>query len=346
MVVTRNNKTMQLLKNIGLVILLTSLSLVGAAQQNLSYKALLDTNHILIGDQVALRILVSQSTKMKVGFPIYKDSIVSGVEVLSDFPVDTIKKDSGQVSLVKTYLLTSFDTGSYTIPNLKLLILTVGAQPDTVSLENLMLHVSTVAVDTTKGDIKDIKAPFGAPLTFSEIAPWLFGGLGIVALIGLIIWLVIRRIQNKPLLSMVKPDEPADVMAFRLLSDLKGKKLWQNNHFKQYHSELTEILRVYIYRVFGVNALEQTSDEILQAMASKKLLTPEMLDSLRTIFTTADFTKFAKYTPSPDENESSIKLSELFVEKTRPTVAVPKAESNQVDRNAENKDSSPLNSSN
>ncbi len=335
---------MQLLKNIGLLTVLMGLSMFGIAQQNLSYKAVLDTNHILIGDQVALRILVSQSPKMKIGFPIFKDSLVSGIEVLSDRPVDTLKKDNGLVSLVKSYLLTSFDTGSYTIPNLKLLLLMEGAKPDTISLDNLMLHVGSVAIDTTKSSIKDIKPPLSAPLTFREVAPWLFGGLGVVALVGLIIWLVIRRIQNKPLLSMVKNDEPADSMAIRLLAELKEKNLWQNNHFKQYHSELTEILRVYIYRMFGVNALEQTSDEILQSMAAKKILTTDLLDSLRTVFTVADLTKFAKYTPLPDENINSMTISEQFVEKTKPVAAAVEVEANQTDGKSENKDTT-LNSS-
>jgi hypothetical protein len=308
---------MQLFKNILLFTIITSLSQLGIAQQNFSYKAILDTNHILIGDHVAMRILVSQSPKMKVGFPIYSDSLVSGVEVLADVPVDTVNKENGQVSLVKTYVLTSFDTGSYTIPNIKLLLLIQGAKPDTISLEKLVLHVATVVVDTSKSEFKDIKPPIKAPLTFGEVAPWFFGGLGVIALIGLIVWLVIRGMQNKPLLSMIKPDEPADIMAFRLLAELKNKKLWQNGHLKQYHSELTEILRVYIYREFGINALEQTSDEILQSMMMQKLLTPDMIDSLRTVFTVADLTKFAKYNPVPEENETSIRLSEQFVEKTK-----------------------------
>jgi len=49
----------------------------------------------------------------------------------------------------------------------------------------------------------------------------------------------------------------------------------------------------------------------------QKLLTPDMIDSLRTVFTVADLTKFAKYNPVPEENETSIRLSEQFVEKTK-----------------------------
>ena len=295
---------------------------LGFSQQNLSFKAMLDTNKILIGDQVALRIMVTHSNKIKVSFPSFKDSITSGIEVLSEFPVDTIEKKDGQVALSKAYLLTSFDTGSYTIPESKILLLVDGAKPDTLITDSLSLRVNTVAVDTTKADVKDIKPPIEAPLSFSEVAPWIFGGLGILAFIALVVWLIIRRIQHKPLLTISKPEEPADVAALRLLTELRQEKIWQNNHFKLYHSRLTEILRVYIYRVLQVNALEQTSDEVLHSLSVQNTISAENQNLLRTIFTVADLTKFAKHTPSAIENEESINLAEAFVRNTRPTPAV------------------------
>lgn len=295
---------------------------LGYAQQNLSYKAVLDTNRILIGDQVAMRIYVTHSSKIQVVFPPYKDSIMHGIEVLSDFPVDTIERKGDQITLSKAYLLTSFDTGAYTIPESKILLLHSGANADTLKTEALLLKVSTVAIDTTKADFKDIKPPIEVPITFSEIAPWLFGGFGFLAILALISWFIIRRLQKKPLLSISKPEEPADVIALRQLNKLKEEKLWQNNQLKLYHSRLTEILRVYIDNTFSINALEQTSEETLQCIASQNLTNTENQAILRTIFTIADLTKFAKFTPSAIENEENLKLAEQFVLKTIPTVEV------------------------
>lgn len=295
---------------------------LGYAQQNLSYKAVLDTNRMLIGDQVAMHIYVTHSNNIQVVFPPYKDSIMHGIEVLANFPVDTIEKKGDQITLSKAYLLTSFDTGAYTIPESKILLLHAGANVDTLKTEALSLKVFTVAVDTTKADFKDIKPPVEVPITFGEIAPWLFGGLGFLAILALISWFIIRRLQKKPLLFISKPDEPADVIALRQLNKLKEEKLWQNNQIKLYHSRLTEILRVYIDQTFRVNALEQTSEETLQCMASQNLTNTENQSILRNIFTLADLTKFAKLTPSAIENEESLKLAEQFVLKTRPTVEV------------------------
>jgi len=118
-----------------MVAVLLLLSSGGFAQQNLSFKAMLDTNKILIGDQVALRILVTHSNKIKVAFPVYKDSLIPGIEVLADFPVDTVKVVGDQVALSKAYLLTSFDTGSYTLPESKILLLLLSTCPSHANLD-------------------------------------------------------------------------------------------------------------------------------------------------------------------------------------------------------------------
>ena len=303
----------------GSVLLFLLLASVGYAQQSFSYKALLDTNKILIGDQVAMRIFVTHSKHVQVSFPSYKDSIIPGIEVLADFPVDTANLGGEQISLSKVYLLTSFDTGAYTIPESKILILHTGAIADTVSTEALQLRVNTVAIDTTKADFKDIKPPIEAPITFSEIAPWLFGGIGFLALLALVTWFIIRKIQNKPLLSISRPNEPSDVMALRLLNNLKQEKLWQNKQVKLYHSKLTEILRTYIDQSLQINALEQTSEETLQDIAKHTDISADDQNKIRMIFTVADLTKFAKFTPSDTENEESMKLGEAFILNTKPT---------------------------
>jgi len=258
-----------------------------------------------------------------------------GIEVLADFPVDTIAKEGDQVSLSKAYLLTSFDSGSYTIPEPRLLLLLKGAKADTIITELLHLRVNTIAIDTTKAVLRDIKPPMKAPITFSEIAPWLFGGIGFIALLALVAWFIIRRIQNKPLLSIAKTQEPADVQAIRLLSNLRQEKLWQNNKFKQYHSNITEIIRVYIYRTQQINALEQTSEETLQSIRNQNIVTTENQTLLRTIFTVADLTKFAKYTPTSFENEESINFAETFVRNTKVVSEVTKDESTSVEQNNE-----------
>ena len=47
------------------------------------------------------------------------------------------------------------------------------------------------------------------------------------------------------------------------LEKLKGEKLWQAGKVKDYYTELTDIVRIYIEERYGVQAIEMTTEEIL-----------------------------------------------------------------------------------
>ena len=68
-----------------LVILIVVLlgCIAGVKAQNIEYIAELDTNYIMIGDQIHLKMKVKADPGVRVVFPLLKDTIVSGVEVIS-----------------------------------------------------------------------------------------------------------------------------------------------------------------------------------------------------------------------------------------------------------------------
>ena len=94
------------------------------------------------------------------------------------------------------------------------------------------------------------------------------------------------------------------------LDNLAEKKLWQNGRDKEFHTELTEILRQYIEARFAVPAMEKTSDEILDELYELAESQKASLANLKQILSIADLVKFAKYHPYADENQ-------LFVEQTK-----------------------------
>ena len=62
--------------------------------------------------------------------------------------------------------------------------------------------------------------------------------------------------------------------------------------------------------------MEMTSDEILREAEFLKSGKPSSLDALRQILQLADLVKFAKWNPSPGENELSLINAYLFVNQT------------------------------
>ncbi|MBL7893041.1 MAG: hypothetical protein JNL63_10450, partial [Bacteroidia bacterium] len=93
------------------------------------------------------------------------------------------------------------------------------------------------------------------------------------------------------------------------------EKLWQEGKVKQYHSRLTDILRLYIEARFKIPALEQTSDEIMSNFRSV-LIDEESKKKIKQVFLVADLVKFAKEQPLPSENELSLTNAFDFVNGT------------------------------
>jgi hypothetical protein len=89
---------------------------------------------------------------------------------------------------------------------------------------------------------------------------------GLAAILVIIIIILFIRYFRKvppPMVAVEVPKIPAHVIAYEKLEKLKSEKLWQEGKLKAYHSLLTDILREYIENRFKIQALEQTTDEIL-----------------------------------------------------------------------------------
>jgi hypothetical protein len=110
---------------------------------------------------------------------------------------------------------------------------------------------------------------------------------------------------------------PAHVVALNELDKIKQEKPWQQGRSKEYHTELTDIIREYIERVFNVNSMEMTSEEILEHLRILRLEQKTAYLGLTQLLRLADLVKFAKFNPTPDEHELSLSNSYLFVNETK-----------------------------
>jgi len=301
------------------------LSLLLVNGQEIKLKTALEHDTIWLGDQIKLLIVVEQNAGTKIEFPQLPDSILK-VEILSRSKIDTSKLEGTRIQLKQTCLVTCFDSGAHVIPALVFKIRKEGSI-DSLKSNNLTLFVKMPPVDLKKGPI-DIKKPFSAPITFKEIAPWLFGIILICALVFLIVYAISRRHKNKPLFQRpLKPKLPPHVIALQELDKLKGEELWQHEKVKDYYTRLTDIVRVYIEERFTISAMEKTTFEILSSFKEKESqIVDKSVIELKEILEVADLVKFAKLTPLPDENHHMLSNAYLFVKETavEAVVEVPK----------------------
>lgn len=295
-----------------------------AEAQTFAAEASLDTNEILIGDQVRYQWSISGPAEYHIIPPVLNDTVIDKIEILEQSDIDTISAKEGErLALRKQMILTSFDSGEYRLPPLKF----IAISPEKDSLEVLtneqFLTVNTVEVDTTEA-IKDIKGPIEEPFTLEEAMPYIMGGLALAAIILAAIYIIRRLKKKKPILVKPKPKVPPHVTAYNELEKLKKKKLWQNNFIKQYYTELTDIIRMYIEGRFDINAMEMITSEILESLQTRNI-PGDSLRKLEQTLTLADLVKFAKANPLPTEHDESMKNTIAFVDETK-AKAIPASE--------------------
>ncbi|MBR5249864.1 MAG: hypothetical protein IKV28_04670 [Bacteroidales bacterium] len=270
---------------------------------------------LLIGDQTQWEIQLQVTPKTELLLKPLENPAAPGVEVIENWCVDTLSKRQDELTLKVHATLTSFDSGSFKVPGREFYLLHPDGQVDTLHVGDLSLEYTTLAVDTTDFVPMPLKAQMHYPVTFQEVAPWGGGGLLLAFLLFVVIRYFRRRAANRPLFGPAKPEDPAHVVALRELDKIRSKKLWQNHKEKEYYTEVTDTVRRYIERRYEVSAMELTTPEIIALLRNYPLPEQEFAE-LQTLLQDADLVKFAKYTPSEEENERAIPVAVRFVNAT------------------------------
>lgn len=313
-------------KKIIIIILFTFLGFLGWGQ-NIQITTSLDSSKFLIGDHIHIQLQILAPKKSQLVFPIPDLSHLEEAELLDMSPIDTLTVNETS-HYHQTITITVFDTGLYHFP--PLILLDEDSNILAVS-DSLPFYLYTLPVDTTL-PIKDIKLPVRVPLTFKEIFPYILITLIAVGIILLIIWLILKygvRKKIKIFTAPVKPKEKAHIIALRDLEALRLKKLWQEGNIKTYYSELTDIVRVYYKNRWNIDAMEMTSNEILEK-SNNLTLDVELTQYIEELFTTADLVKFAKASPLPNTHSICFKHAHLFVTSTAEENSLQHEESKKI----------------
>ena len=302
-------------------VFLLALSFIKVSAQDITVHAVMDTSKIRIGEQTKIELFINHKTDqkdLKIQWPQLDDTLRKEIEVVDVSKIDTTipdKNDPTSIQQHQSITITSFDSGYWAIQPFKFIINGDSSKP--YETEPLLLEVHTVQVDTSEASIKDIKAPFEEPLDWHEFLPYIYWGLGILAVIVALIIIVIVRLTRKKPKHIVPPppSEPPHVTALRELERIKEQKLWQQGKMKEYYTSITDALRVYIEGRYKVHAMELTTDEIMTIMKSQ-VIDGMSKENLQQVLSLADYVKFAKAQPIDVENELVWNNAVAFVKGT------------------------------
>lgn len=277
----------------------------------------IDKSIIKIGEQIHYKISVENSNGNVVTFP--EGQTFMPLEMVKARDTDTIR-NGASYTLIKEYYLTQFDEGKYTIPRQRVRI-----SDKDYYLDSLQIEVHTVAIDTLKQPLYDIKPIQEVKKPFTSYG-WILTIIAAVLLLLIVafVYFVFIRKKKFPFLQIQKKLPPFD-RAIQDLKELQNSKYLIQSQHKEYYTRLTDIVKAYLEEEVHILAKESTTDELLTKInllqeKGKLNLNQETITNLKRVLQTADLVKFAKNKPSDDNAEYDRETIENVVIKTKEAI--------------------------
>lgn len=282
-----------------------------------------ERDSVLIADQLVYGFELKQVKEgTQFALPQWENDERGGVQVVRPWTVDTVKvtrqKNGGPrlLDIRGGMVITSFDEGTYDLPQIMVGRLTEDGVLDTLVFDPMRLEVKTMPVDTATFVPHDIKGQIRYPLTLEEMLPYVAAFWLLATIIILVVCLVMmHRRKDDP--EYIRKD-PAHIVALRKLDRYRGSKMWAPEKQKAFYSGVTDALREYISERYGISAMEMTTAEIFHDMKATDA-PADLLDEIKELFERADFVKFAKYVASDEDNASALPVAVRFVTSTYQT---------------------------
>ena len=279
--------------------------------QDVKVFATTDTTEYIVGDYINYSIELEYPKSYNVVLPMVKDSI-DNLVFIKNGKVDSKEKDN-YIFETRHFIFSKYDSMDVTIPSFYIPYTVDGGEPQFAFVNPVDIVVRTIEV-SKQADIQDVKAPKRIPLD------WLL--ISIIAL--LVLCLIVgayfgyRYYLKKKSGKVVEQKEiviPPFEKAITKLKELEEKKLWQEGFVKEYHSEVTGIVRDYFEDKFHFNSLEMTTKETIENLKSKQV-NKKVIANTEEFLANADMVKFAKFQPMPTVNQVMMEEAYSIVKET------------------------------
>ena len=256
------------------------------------------------------------------------DTLSEQLDIIKRSEVERTADADSNVIVKQQLTLMTFDTGQIQVPAVGLTYAKSFDDPDRLKAytDPINLYSTTITVDTTLA-YKPIVEPIAAPVQMKEVFPWILVVLLLaLAVFGIWYWRKHRKTKVDADGNIVRgPVIPPYDKAVGDLENLRQQKLWQSGKVKEYFSSLTDIAREYIEGQFGVNAVEMTTDDILEEVKPLHF-SHETYNKLKETMEVADLVKFAKYSAANLESENAMNSMTEFVNESYAQYQKRKAE--------------------
>lgn len=308
-----------------------------AASEPLSVTTSTDRRVIAIGDTVSLNLDLTWESGVEPRPVATRENL--GDFIVRDIRQGPVRPAEGGFTRRTSVLLTIFEVGEHTVPSIPILFKGDDGEAGRIETEPVDIMVeSMLAGDST--EVRDIKPPLSVKKRWKEIilSYALLIGLASAAAASVLvsvkkkselevlarkIWLRVKR----PILAFVawlltliglkeKPEpETYDIevaepvidpveAAYEELARIEALGLIEKGLIDDLYTLVSEVLRRYMERKYGVLAMELPTSYILKAIAARGVMSA-IYGEVREVLEECDLVKFATYIP-PDESVASV----------------------------------------
>ena len=296
---------------------------ISSFSQEVKFTIEADTNSLLIGEPCYINIKLevpSSISKNDIIFPklIDIDTLSNNWEIWNLDSIIISSDIDNKGNYFTTYsqkvTLANFDTGKIELFPLSALI-----YDSLILSNNLIYNISATRLDNSENikSIKDIKLD---PLTLGDKLKALFYKyywLLIIIILCIALWFIYKKYfySRKDNIEQI-PSIPIALILLKTLHDIEQKKLWQNGKYKLYFSQVIDVVWKFLEDRFDIYTFEKTSSEIINSIKFKNI-SEQDINNLQKSFFISDMVKFAKQTPTKEENEFVMLIAREFIQKYR-----------------------------
>jgi hypothetical protein len=273
--------------------------------------------------EVVVVVIADKGVTVDVGDYERSDSLAEHQFEFRVTPVDrksASPTEDGKLKWTYRYAVDFFLPGPYELP--AAVVSFVDSREASDSATPAQAHelktepLTVVARDTkplTPEELKTITAL--PPVELRE--PWSHWWWAVPPLLATLATLIAALVRRSLRRQQIVVPIPAHEWAKRQIAVLVSEDLVRRGRVQEFYYRISDIVRGYVERRFGVSAPEMTTEEFLVAAASERRFGERNTAELNEFLSACDLVKYARQLPGADEADAVLRAAGGFVERTR-----------------------------
>jgi hypothetical protein len=273
------------------------------AQANVSLKATVNRNKILIGEPV--RVTLELKTPIGADISWFTQDSLAHFEFVEKGKIDSIT-NGDQRLLRQDILVTSFDSGTQVLPSLPIVVNGTTYLSDSIPIQVSFTKANSNADYNDIKDIVDIQNPYAKYIVWAVVAMTVISAL-------LVFYFIRKKKLEGKLIKQIVPKLSPYEEAIKSLDELKKQNLPASGQTKLYYTRLNDVLRQFVLRKLKIASMVKTNEELILQLRQLNI-SPDEFSQLAQALRMSDFVKFAKYLPDENANEQNFSIIQSSVE--------------------------------